>query len=346
MHELGGKEDGAAGGHRGLAEHIFQEDIEDGQHKHPQQGAGEPPAEGGHAEDTDAQADEELAQGRVGHLIGVHPVHVLLGGAGVVDLVKVGGVEPVGLFRYVGGVKKGGEGLLDGLVRDRPLEVHRLSVLPQEAEFGQLKQPLVRLAGDTQVPDVLGGAHRHIDPLEKLVVVLGQGVAGGIALGVGPVVARHLFGVVGVLLPLPEGRPVVAVRGDLYVVAPGAQPGEVADPGGQEGLPLHPDQQGVPAAEVHRGLGGREAAQPEKGGAGVEKGDEEQDDPVLFAYPVAGAGKAQGLVLPLDPQKVGGTAVQGHKIPRQEIDDTAQHSQGKENGRGDITHDGASLAGK
>lgn len=70
VHEVKGKEGGAAEGHNRLAEEVFQEDIEQGHHENAEEGAHEPPAEGGQAEELDAQAHDQLAQRRMGDLIG------------------------------------------------------------------------------------------------------------------------------------------------------------------------------------------------------------------------------------------------------------------------------------
>ena len=164
VHEVKGEETGAAEGHRGLAKEVFQEHIEDGQHEHPEQGPHKPPAKGHHAEEGDAKGHDELAQGRVGDLIGVDVVQVLQGGAGVVDFVKVGGVH-IGLL---GGpllwLVKQGLGPHVHMVGDE-----RLAVTPQ----GQLGQPHAFCPVSGGGGDAEGGGlqgHRgHVHALGNLV---------------------------------------------------------------------------------------------------------------------------------------------------------------------------------
>ena len=75
------------------------------QHRHQSDAEQRPrhaPAEAGHAEHRDAQHDEHLAQRRVGGLVNRHAVQMLVGGAAVVDLVKIHAVFVADGIRHLG----------------------------------------------------------------------------------------------------------------------------------------------------------------------------------------------------------------------------------------------------
>ena len=93
VHEVEGEDDRAADGYLRRAAHALYEIIEYGQHEQAEERAHETPAEGRHAEETDAYADDELAKGRMCYLVGVDVLDVLQRGAGVVDLVEVAAVQ-------------------------------------------------------------------------------------------------------------------------------------------------------------------------------------------------------------------------------------------------------------
>ena len=161
----------------------------------------------------------------MGDLIGFDVPQVLVGGAGVVDLVKVGGVQKGNGFRHgVRLVKKGIGGVADLDTR---------SVFIKKGQFVQLQQALVGLTCNPNIANILGVIKDNLVPLEQLVVVLGHGVAGPIAGAVGPVVAGDLVGIVGVVLSLPQGQPVYPVGGDLHLILAGTQAGEIPQLGNQ-----------------------------------------------------------------------------------------------------------------
>ena len=89
MHEVEGQQPAAQGGQRCAAGHPLAEHIHDWAHGDAEQGAHDTPAEGIHAEDQNAQSDEQLAQRGVGIFVAVQAVQQLVGAAGVVDFVEI-----------------------------------------------------------------------------------------------------------------------------------------------------------------------------------------------------------------------------------------------------------------
>ena len=251
MHEVKGEQAGAAHGDRSLAEQVFQEYVEHRQHEHAEQGAHEPPAKGGHAEQPDAGGDDELAQGWVGHLVGIDIVQVLQSGAGVVDLIKVGRVHVGGLVRpYVRLVKQslppGGHVLGD----------QGLPLVPQ----GQLRQPeaLVSLYRTCGNPPQAGG-----DRAVGLLLILS---------GLGQVHYLPLQqGVIGLVQrdPLPA-FPVV--RGVFQPIIARTQGGVVGDLVHRYRLAEGEGEGGV-VLENGVSLGHVEVTQAEEGGGGIDQRD-------------------------------------------------------------------------
>ena len=342
VHEVEGKQTGTAGGHRRSAEEIFQKHVEDGEHADAEKGPHKAPAEGGHAKDADPQTDDELAQRRMGDLVGINALQMLQSGAGVIDLIKVGGIVPSGLRRNgVLLVKKGvrpgygdaGEvGTVPGRQGSRgdveaAQGVSAFSDGAIKSQLSQLQETLVSLAGETEIADVLRVLRLDLQPLEEIVILLGQGVTGGIALGVGPVVARHIPLLV---LPGPKGVPSLPVCGDLQIVASGPQVGEVHQLGKIDllrELELH----GAVVPQVQGRLWGGEGAQPEKGAEGVKHGDQEQREGVPPLHGVQRKGKAApGTALPQgDPLHAAPARAAGGAIGGEEEDDPQQYHQGK-----------------
>ena len=199
MHEIKGKEGRPAEGHRRLPKEIFEEGIEQRKHEHTEERAHKAPAKGSHTEEADTDAQDELAQRGMGDLIGVDPTDVLIGGAGVVDLIKVGGVIPGGRFRDGVSLVKEGGGL------PRLVGAHQISRSVIESQLPQFDGTLGGFGGDAQEADLQRILGRDFKPLEEVGVVLGHGIAGLIALRVGPVVAGD--GPL-LVLPGPEGGPV------------------------------------------------------------------------------------------------------------------------------------------
>ena len=214
MHEVHCQQNGAAGGNGGAAEEVLQKQVEQGDHSHAEQGTHESPAEGGHAEQGDAHAHNKLAQRRMGNLIGFHTPQMLIGGAGMIDLIKVGGVLKGDGLRYR--IRLVEEGI--GAVADP----NAVAVFVKQGQFVQLQQALVGLTGNPDIANILGVIKGDLIPFEQLVVVLGHGIAGAVAGAVSPVVSGDLVRIVGIVLPLPQGQPVYPVGGDLHLIFAGA----------------------------------------------------------------------------------------------------------------------------
>ena len=67
--------------------------VERGEHQHAEQRAHEAPAERIHAEDANTDRDDELAERGVRVFVWLESQNVLVGGAGVVNFVEIGGVH-------------------------------------------------------------------------------------------------------------------------------------------------------------------------------------------------------------------------------------------------------------
>ena len=67
--------------------------VERREHQNAEQRAHEAPAERVHAEDANADRDDELAERGVRVFVWLESQNVLVGGAGVVDFVEIGGVH-------------------------------------------------------------------------------------------------------------------------------------------------------------------------------------------------------------------------------------------------------------
>ena len=321
MHEVHRQQDGAAGGDGGAAKDILQKQIEQRNHSHPEEGAHKPPAEGGHAKEGNANAHDQLAQRGMGDLVGFNVPQMLIGGAGMIDLVKVGGVLKGDGLRY--GVRLVKEGI--GAVADpdtRP-------ALVKEGQLVQLQQAFIGLSCNPDIANILGVIECDLIPFEQLVVILSHGVAGAVAGAVGPVVARDLIGVVGVVLPLPQGQPVHAVGGDLYLVLAGAQTGKIPQLGDQ--VFLRKNKGGLLlVAEIPGVLGGGGGAQVEKGGNGVGDGDEHHGDGVLFHQGVAATGEGEGLFLRHGGDLLGQRSPHGLPVPQEEAQQGGYGQDGEE----------------
>ena len=267
VHEIGGEEQGPQTGDGPAAEEPLEEDVQGRQHQHPEEGAGKAPAEGGHAEEPDAQADDLLAQGRVGGLVGLHVVQMLPGGAGVVNFVKVAGIEE-GAAR-----------------RDRVLLVHQLGHaaldrdgLPVAVQQHHLAQPGLAVgAADAHVAGMLQpGAALQLRPLEGGDVVVGEG---------------------------GDGSVVLPVLGPVHVVAAVARPR--VDQGAAGEGPLGQGELHGPAGHGHEGLGRGVHAQAEEGRQRVEQRNEQDGEQIPAAEPagpVLPGGALQAA--PVDPRQL------------------------------------------
>ena len=131
MHEIGRQQQRAAAGHRPPAEELAGKPVDHRQHQHAEERAHEAPAEGRHAEEPDAETEDLLAERRMADLIGPHAAQMLPGGAGVVDLVKVAGVEEIG--------RVGHQGLLVAEFRDGAAEGQQLARGRDERDLAQLR---------------------------------------------------------------------------------------------------------------------------------------------------------------------------------------------------------------
>ena len=156
VHEIEGQQPAPQNGQRGTAGHALAEHIHERQHGDAEQGAHNAPAEGVHAEDQDAHADEQLAQRRVGVFVAVQPVEHFIGAAGVVDFVKVHSVaeaQPQGQGILL--VKQAGEQA--AVFRQKPVAVfihenqlhHRHLPVKQQGnhQLAALHIPLVQAGG-------------------------------------------------------------------------------------------------------------------------------------------------------------------------------------------------------
>ena len=227
-----------------LGEHVHK-----GHHGHPEQGPHDPPAEGLHAEDQDAQGDDELAQRRVGPFIDGHVVDVLVGGTAVVDLVEDHAVEVAGGFRH--------RVLLVHQVQGAPVVAEHLQhrdgqQLPLREEGDLVESGLPILHRDPEVPG--GEAHVHLMPLEHVPLVLGVGLLRAVV----PLEAQGPLGHVPVE---PDG-----VEGDHLPEVQG------------EAIPNLPP--------VDRG-GEGQRAQVQKGDEGVQQRQSREQDPVQLQKALA-----------------------------------------------------------
>ena len=100
MHEVRGQQDGAAGGYRQTAEEPLDQQIDRRQHQDPEEGPHEPPSEGVESEQGNAQRQDDLSQRWMRDLVGVEPVEMLVGGADVIHLIKIGAVHEGDGFRH------------------------------------------------------------------------------------------------------------------------------------------------------------------------------------------------------------------------------------------------------
>ena len=215
VHEVESEDDRPAGGYGSGAEHPLQEGIEYRQHQRAEQRAGEAPAEGREAEELYAGGDYQLAQRRVGYLVGVDALDLLHRGAGMVNLVEIRAVEVAYLLR---------DGVL--LVEERGaagviLKEGGVYPLPVRAVERYLAQP--ELVGGYQ-PDIARGAGgivllRAVHPLENFSVALLEraGVRPGFS------VLRELDGIAaGVkaaeIADLRDHR--LLRKGDVHIAAP------------------------------------------------------------------------------------------------------------------------------
>ena len=91
------------------AEKLLEEYIENRKHEHAEEGADEPPAKGGHAKQTNADAHEQLAQRRMGGFIDLAVFDMFQSGAGMVNFIEIGFMVPAGLFGHgLQFIKEGG----------------------------------------------------------------------------------------------------------------------------------------------------------------------------------------------------------------------------------------------
>ena len=356
VHEVKGKEGGAAEGHNRLAEEVFQEHIEQGDHQHAEEGTHEPPAEGGQAEHADAQADDQLAQGRVGDLVGVDAPDVLVGGAGVVDLIEIGGVVPGGHGGHSLPLVEQGRGPLAGVGDVAEGDASPVGVVQGQLPQLQPRVAAVRIAGEAEHPHLQGqgvgalaGAEQVVvDPLEQVGVLLmeGGGGVGGVQSGgqggAVPVLAPDKAGdVVGLVLIGEQGVPGLAVRAGLQGVAAGVEAGVVHHPGDGRGLGQG-EGDGLPGGELAEGLGIGEGAQIPEGGEGVHRRQQQQRQRVLAPHGEPAAGEGQGA---------GGGAGHGHPLQgafpgghgvavvAQQTEHGRQDHDGKHQRGGDILHE-------
>ena len=331
VHEVEGEQGRAAQGHRGFAEQVFQEHVENGHHQHAEQGAHEPPAEGHHAEHGDADGDDELAQGRVGHLVGIDVVQVLVGGAGVVDLVEIGGVHVgVPVRPQLMLVEQGGGPLVHMI---------RLGEGLPAAPQGQLGQPQALVPGRAGRGDAEAGGGDGAQRLRlQIVVILGdlQAVLIDIARQIQHPPLEQ--GVVGLIQP--QAVPLAVLPLPLQGVVAGAQ-------GGVEGDGVHGDGLvvgeliAVPLLELHHGLGGVEVPQLEEGGEGVHRRQQQQGQrvPALHGVVFQGEGQAAGGGLLLrqgDPLQAAGPGAQAPPVIGEKGRDNQQAEQRPHKGGGQI----------
>ena len=114
VHKVKGEQHRARKGQARPAKELLEQVVQHRQHQHPEQRPHKPPAKGVHPKEADAQGNDELAQGGVGVLVGLQAQDVLVGGAGVVDFVEVGGV-------FIGGLQGHHVLLVGEQLRPRPL---------------------------------------------------------------------------------------------------------------------------------------------------------------------------------------------------------------------------------
>ena len=272
----------------------------------------------------------------MGDLVGIDPPQVLIGGAGVVNLVKIGGVVPAGGGgHHILLVKKGAP----RSAGDQARQVHLLPVLVQKGQLPQLKGVAGGVPGDAQVLKGAGVGELDGLPFEEQVVALGKGVAGGVALGGGPVVVQNLP----VRIPVgPQGGPVLPVLGDLDVIVAGAQTGVVKQGGGVDGL-RKGDFHRLAVGKGLKGLGIGGGTQAKEGGGGVDKGEQKHQHPVPPVQRRTPPGKGHGGGR--EVRRLSGELEQGvgirpaakhQPVPAEKAEDTHQQHQGKNDGGGEI----------
>ena len=212
----------------------------------------------------------------MGHLVGIDVVQVFQGGAGMIDLVKIGGVHIGGFGGPLHGfVKEGGSPLvhIDRGERGVPIPKHQLtqpqSFAAVDIRRGDAEQP----AGD--------GAHGRLFSLFRGIQVLHlpfqQGVIGLFQLQAGPV---H-----------PVGR-------ILQGVGAGADDGKERDLAHIHHLTVGKADGGV-LVKDGIALGGVGVAQLEKGADGVNHRHQQHRQHVFFlkGVPLEGEGHLPGLCL-------------------------------------------------
>ena len=283
MHEVEGEQGRAAQGHRGFAKQVFQEHVEYGRHQHTKQGAHEPPASGDHAEYGDADGEDQLAQGRVGYLVGIHVVQVLQRRAGVVDLVEIGRVHIGGLIGPQAVLVKQGLDALVRLVGDG----QGRSLIPQ----GQLGQPQPLLPGGAGGGEAEPGGGDGPHRLAALVAVAGADLQ-AVLVHVGRKVQHVPFeqGVIGLFRP--DALPCPILRLPFQGVVPGAQGSIEGNRVHRHGLVVG-ELKAVPLLELHPVLGDLAAAQLEKGGEGVYRCQRQDGRDIPFFHGMAGQGEGQ-----------------------------------------------------
>ena len=130
MQKVCSKDKRCTGRHPGASKQFFYQYIEDGQHHHADQRSRKPPAERRHPEKQDPKGQDQLSQRRMGDLVGVDVVQVFPCSAGVIDLVKVCGIQVT--------VSGGDETLFISKLRCTAGEGN---LPPVEREKGDLAQP-------------------------------------------------------------------------------------------------------------------------------------------------------------------------------------------------------------
>ena len=99
VHEIACQHERTRGRYGLAAEEPFGEDVDHRQHQHTEESTREAPAERRHAEERNADRDDDLAERGMRYLVRINAVEVLPCGARMVYLVKVRGIHiglPVG----------------------------------------------------------------------------------------------------------------------------------------------------------------------------------------------------------------------------------------------------------
>ncbi len=251
MHEIKGEQSRAAQGHHRFAEQILQEHIQQGHHQHAHQSTHKPPAKGSHAKQLDTQGDDQLAQRRVGDLIGSDAPEVFQSGAGVVNFIEIGAVGPAG------GI---GRQLLLVEQSRRVLPIGDRDQCPCLIKQGQLSQLQLLLGG--------GGAQAKIPAGQCR--VLRQ-------LGLPPV---EQVGVV--LLQLQTG-PVLPVLRDFQGVCTRPKAGVKLHPAHGHGV-LRGEDDALSVLELQPALRGRQVAQAPKSADCVDGGQQQQGQRIFLFH--------------------------------------------------------------